>query len=98
MTVNLELHSENLFQFIEQFDKLLHTANVYRELQGLYRAMGVQGFQIYGDCGCISAIPVILKSPHFYLHCNICMEFDFTGILRGFPALDIGKPCNNLIF
>ena len=26
------------------------TANVYRELQGLYREIGVQGFQIYGDC------------------------------------------------
>ena len=28
----------------------LYTANVYRELQGLYREIGVQGFQIYGDC------------------------------------------------
>ena len=27
-----------------------HTANVYRELQGLYREIGVQGFQIDGDC------------------------------------------------
>ena len=29
---------------------------------------------------------------------NICWEFDFTGILWGFPALNVGKPCNNLIF
>ena len=47
---------------------------------------------------CIPAIPVILKSPHSYFHCNICREFDFTGILQGFPAIDVGKPCNNLIF
>jgi hypothetical protein len=47
---------------------------------------------------CIPAIPVILKSPHSDFHDNICREFDFTGILWGFPALDVGKPCNNLIF
>ena len=47
---------------------------------------------------CIPAIPVILKSPHSDFHCNICREFDFIGILRGFPALDVGKQCNNLIF
>jgi hypothetical protein len=29
---------------------MFYTANVYRELQGLYREIGVQGFQIYGDC------------------------------------------------
>ena len=29
--------------------KVKHTANVCRELQGLYREIGVQGFQIYGD-------------------------------------------------
>ena len=28
----------------------IYTANVCRELQGLYREIGVQGFQIYGDC------------------------------------------------
>jgi hypothetical protein len=43
---------------------------------------------------CIPAIPVILKSPHSDFHCNICREFDFTGILWGY----VGKPCNNLIF
>ena len=47
---------------------------------------------------CILAIPVILKSPHSDFHCNICREFDFTGILSGFPALDVGKPCKNLFF
>ena len=45
---------------------------------------------------CIHAIPVILKSPHSDFHCNICREFAFTGILWGFPALDVGKPCNNI--
>ena len=29
----------------------LYTANVYRDLQVLYREIRVQGFQIYGDCG-----------------------------------------------
>jgi len=47
---------------------------------------------------CIAAIPVILKYPHSDFHCNIYREFAFTGILWGFPALDEGKPCNNLIF
>ena len=47
---------------------------------------------------CIPAIPVILKYPHSDFHCNICREFDFAGILRGFPAKDVGKTCNNLIF
>ena len=31
-------------------DKYRYTANVYRELHGVYREIGVQGFQIYGDC------------------------------------------------
>ena len=47
---------------------------------------------------CIPSIPVILKFPHYDFHSNICREFEFTGILWGFPALDVGKPCNNLIF
>ena len=42
---------------------------------------------------CIPAIPVVLKSPYSDFHYSICREFDFTGILWGFPALDIGKPC-----
>ena len=28
-----------------------YTANVYRDLQVLYREIRVRGFQIYGDCG-----------------------------------------------
>ena len=47
---------------------------------------------------CIPAIPVVLKSPHYDFYCNICREFAFTGILWGFPALNVGKPPNNLIF
>ena len=27
----------------------LHTANLYRDLQGFYREIGVQGFHIYRD-------------------------------------------------
>ena len=29
---------------------IFYTANVYRDLQGLCREIGVLGFQIYGDC------------------------------------------------
>ena len=47
---------------------------------------------------CIPAIPVILKSPHSDFHGHICREFDFAGILRGVPALNVGKTCKNLIF
>ena len=68
---------------------------------GIYRDSA--GKSEWGDfkfmgIACTPAIPVILKSPYSYFHCNICREFDFTGILQGFPALDVGKPCNNLIF
>ena len=35
---------------------------------------------------CLPIIPVILKSPHSHFHCNICGEFDFTGILWGYPT------------
>ena len=38
----------------------IHTANVYRDLQGLYGVIGVQGFQIYG-IACIPTIPVIFE-------------------------------------
>ena len=54
------------------------TANVYRGLQGLYREIRVRGFQNYGDC-LLPKIPVILKSPYFYFHCNICKQFDLQG-------------------
>ena len=69
-------------------------AGNYKDLTGKSEC---RDFKFMG-IACIPAIPVILKSPHSYFHCNICREFDFTGILRGFPALDVGKPCNNLIF
>ena len=39
---------------------LSYPANVYRELQGVYREIGVQGFQIYRDC-MLPAIPVIFE-------------------------------------
>ena len=74
-----------------------YTANVYRELQGLCREIRVQGFQIYGDC-MYTRNPCNLKYPHSDFYCNICREFDFAGILQGFPAKDVGKTCNNLIF
>jgi hypothetical protein len=49
-------------------------------------------FKLMG-IACIPAIPVILKSAHPDFYCNICREFYFTGILRGFPAIDVGKLC-----
>ena len=33
----------------KDFWNLTNTANVYRDLQGVYREIKVQGFQIYGD-------------------------------------------------
>ena len=71
-----------------------YTANVCRDLRGVYREIRVRGFQIYGDC-MLPTIPVILKSPYSDFHCNICREFDFTGILWGYPTLDVGKSCIN---
>ena len=57
------------------------TANVCRELQGLYREIRVQGFQIYGDCmytcnPCNFQISTV---------CNICREFDLQGFYRDSP-------------
>ena len=57
---------------------------------GVYREIRVRGFQIYGDCP-LPKILVILKSPHSHFHCNICGEFDFTGILWEYPTLVVGK-------
>ena len=54
-----------------------YTANVYRELQGLYRENRVQGFQIYGDC-MYTRNPCNFEIQHSYFHCNICNnEFFF---------------------
>ena len=71
-----------------------YTANVYRDLQDVYGEIRVRGFQIYGDC-MLPTIPVVLKPPYSDFHCNICREFDFTGILWGYPTLDVGKSCIN---
>ena len=67
---------------------------IYRDSAGKSECRDFKFMEI----ACIPAIPVLLKSPHSYFHCNICREFYSTGILQGFPALDVGKPCNNLIF
>ena len=100
----VELKQEQIFYIYFHFQTMflqnevqVCTANVCRELQGLYREIGVQGFPIYGDC-MYTHNPCNFEIPHSYFHCNICRKFDFKGILRGFPALDVGKPCNNLIF
>ena len=70
----------------------MYSANVYRELQGLYREIGVQGFQIYGDC-MYTRNSCNFEISHSDFHCDICRECDFTGIPQGFPALDVGKFC-----
>ena len=69
-------------------------AGVCRDFAG---KLECRDFKFMG-IACIPAIPVSLKSLHSDFHYNICREFDFTGILWGFPALDVGKPCNKLIF
>ena len=76
----------------------MYTANVYRDLQGVYREIRVWGFQINGDCP-LPEIHITFKSPHSHFHCNICGEFYLTGILWGYPTLVVGKsymgkPCN----
>ena len=43
---------------------------------------------------CIPASPVFWTSPQSVIHCNVCREFDIAGILRGFSALYVAKPCN----
>jgi hypothetical protein len=89
---------QNTFQILLLNDANMigehYTANVYRDLRVVYREIRVRGFQIYGDC-MLPTIPVILKSPYSDFHCNICREFDFTGILWGYPILDVGKSCIN---
>ena len=76
-----------------------YTANVYRELQGLCGEIWVRGFQIYGDCMYTrNPCNYEISTLWFPLHCNICRALGFTGILWGFPSLNVGKPCDNLIF
>ena len=52
-----------------------YTANVYRDLQGLCREIGVQGFQIYGDC-------MFTRNP-----CNIEMSSYFHVKIVGILTL-----------
>ena len=68
-----------------------YTANVCRELQGLCRDFKFMGI------ACIPAIPVILKFPHsdFIV---IFAGINFYRDTMGFPALNVGKLRNNLIF
>ena len=68
-------------------------AGNYRDSTGKSES---RDFEFMG-IACTPAIPVFLKSPQSDFHCNISREFDIAGILQGFPALDVGKPCNNLI-
>ncbi len=85
--------SEKYYHSIKVHTLQMFTGN-YRDFARKSECRDCKFFGI----ACIPAIPVILKSPHSDFHCNICREFDFTGIQWGFPALDVGKPCNNLIF
>ena len=68
-----------------------YTANVCRDLRGLYREIRVQGFQICRDCG-LPAIPVkkLMKNN------NKCREYIATGILRGFPY-NLYRVCSNIV-
>ena len=61
-----------------------YTANVYRDLQGLYGEIGVQGFQLYGDC-MLPTIPVILKSPHSDFHVKIVRILTLQGYYGDTP-------------
>ena len=74
-----------------------YTANVYRELQGLYSEIGVQGFQIYGDC-MYTRNPCNIEISTLLFPCKNCRDFDFTGILWGYPTINVGKSCNKIIF
>jgi len=38
------------FLLLAMYNLELYTANVCRDLRGVYREIGVRGFQIYGDC------------------------------------------------
>ena len=76
--------SENEITYIHTLQMF---AGNYRDFTGKSEC---RDFKFMG-IACIPAIPVILKSPHSDFHYNICREFDFTGILWGFPALDVGK-------
>ena len=57
-----------------------YTANVYRDLQGLCREIGVRGIQIYGDC-MYTRNPCNFEISTLWFPCKNCRDFDFTGIL-----------------
>jgi hypothetical protein len=48
---------------------MYYTANVYRDLQGLCREMGVKGFQIYGDC-MYTCNPCNIEISTLFFPCN----------------------------
>ena len=70
-----------------------YTANVYRDLQGLCGEIGVRGIQIYGDC-MYTSNPCDFEIFTLWFPCKNCGDFDFTGILWGYPTLNVGKSCN----
>ena len=73
------------------------TANVCRELHGLCREIGVQGFQIYRDC-MYTRNPCNMEISTFLFPCKNCRDFDFTGKLWGYPTLNVGKSCKKIFF
>ena len=63
-----------------------YTANVYSDLQGLYGEIGVQGFQIYGDC-MLSAIPVIFEVNTLCGLLIYMYSYFFSNFLRIFAGI-----------
>ena len=61
-----------------------HTANVYRDLQGLCGKIGVWDFKFMG-IACIPAISVILKSPHSDFHVKIVGILTLQGYYGDTP-------------
>ena len=53
----------------------------YRDFTGKLECRDFKFMEI----ACIPAIPVILKSPHSYLHCSICRKFDLQGFYGDSP-------------
>ena len=67
---------------------------IYRDSAG---EIGVQGFQIYGDC-MYTRNPCNIEISTLLFPCKKCRDFDFTGILWGYPTLNVGKSCKKIIF
>ena len=70
----------------------IYTANIYRDLQGLCGEIGVRGFQIYGEC-MYTRNPCNFEISTLWFQSENCRDFDFTGILWGYPTLNVGKSC-----